>query len=94
LIFNTGGIIFYTTNQGDYELFHDVIAGVIGFSLGAGVGAGAGQLVNSLVKSLPQYPAGPSSGSEVIEIEHEAQLAVQGTSAETQVDAEAAVLVP
>jgi hypothetical protein len=53
-----------------------VIAGVIGFSLGAGVGAGAGQLVNSLVKSLPQYPAGPSSGSEVIEIEHDAQLAV------------------
>jgi RHS repeat-associated protein len=79
LIFNTGGIVFYTTNQGDYELFRNSI-------LGMGAGVAISYIVNTLADSLPRYPSSPSGGSEIVQIERDAQIAVEGTEAETQLD--------
>jgi len=77
LVFNAVGILFYTTSQEDYENFKEVVEAGFGLSLSAG----AGQLVNALVKSLPQVPASPSAGSEVIDIGIKARQAIQGAEA-------------
>jgi hypothetical protein len=82
LVFNAGGILFYTTNQKDYENFEEAIQATAGLAVAAAIGASGAQLAN-LIAKLPQAS---SVGSEVIDISTLARTAVQANEAEAGLD--------
>jgi hypothetical protein len=86
LVFNTAGIIFYTTSQQDYKNFQEVLQAAFGLGSAAALGGLAGQLVNTLVRALPQVPASAAAGSEIIDIGSKARIAIQGSTAATETD--------
>jgi len=83
LVFNMGGILFYTTNKSDYDLLNEVAQGALGFGISAAVGAAAGQLVNTVV----------GQGSELQTINNLVQIGIKGGEAEVEIDT-AVDLVP
>ena len=83
LVFNCGGILFYTTNQSDYNLFNEIAQSAIGFGISGAVGALAGGLVNALA----------GQGSEVQTINNLVQIGIKGGEAEADIDT-AVDLVP
>jgi hypothetical protein len=90
LVFNVGGILFYTTSKEDYERFEDAL-GVFANTVGAvSIGAGAGALVNTF---LPQAPAAATAGAEVIDISTKAAFATRASSAQSKVDTAASELL-
>jgi hypothetical protein len=86
LVFNTAGILFYTTSQQDYRNFEEILQVTFGLGAAAAGGALAGQLVNTLVGNLPVVPASPAAGSEIIDIGNKARIAIQGTEAGTETE--------
>ncbi len=86
LVFNTAGILFYTTSQQDYRNFEEIIQVTFGLGAAAAGGALAGQLVNTLVGNLPVVPVSPAAGSEIIDIGNKARIAIQGTEAGTETE--------
>jgi RHS repeat-associated protein len=76
LVFNCGGILFYTTNQDDYNLFNEIAQSALGFGIAGGVGALAGSLVNAVA----------GQGSEVQTINNLVQIGIKGGEAEVEID--------
>jgi RHS repeat-associated protein len=76
LVFNCGGIIFYTTNQDDYNLFNEIAQGALGFGISGAVGAAAAQLVNAVA----------GQGSEVQTINNLVEIGIEGSEAEAGLD--------
>jgi hypothetical protein len=78
LVFNVGGILFYTTNQSDYDYFQDIVAGAFGFGIGAAAGA--------LSQSLPRFLPAGAPVSEVEQIFQLEQIAIEGSEIELEAD--------
>jgi hypothetical protein len=76
LVFNCGGILFYTTNQSDYNLFNEMVQGALGFGISGGVGALAGSLVNAVA----------GQGSEVQTINNLVEIAIEGSEVDAAID--------
>ena len=89
LVFNCGGILFYTTNKRDYDLFKEIAQGALGFGISVGVGALAGKLVNSLTTI-------GGEGSELQTINNLVQISVGAEgAAEAEIELDAGVaLIP
>jgi hypothetical protein len=85
LVFNCGGILFYTTNNQDYQLFEEIAQASIGFGIAAGVGALAGTLVNTVTTIIGQ-------GSQAQTINNLVRIAIQADEAEAAEDAADVVL--
>jgi RHS repeat-associated protein len=81
-VFNAGGILFYTTNQKDYQTFEEAIQATAGLAGAVTIGVAGAQLAN-LIAKLPQTS---SVGSEVIDISSLARTAIQASEAETGLD--------
>jgi len=79
LVFNCGGILFYTTSQQDYNLFSSIAQGALGFGVSVAVGAAAGKLVNVLTAIGAQ-------GSEVQTINNVIQIGLRVESAQDALD--------
>lgn len=78
VVFNKLGILFYTTNQQDFDRFQLVMQAALGAGASAGFGAGAGALVNALTRTLPQASA---VGSEIQQINNLVQIGVKASEA-------------
>jgi RHS repeat-associated protein len=79
LVFNVGGILFYTTTQSDYDYFADLL------TAGA-FGAAAGAVAGALSRSLPATLPSTAPVSEVEEIQNLIRFAVEADELEEEVD--------
>src|SRR6185437_2170151 len=84
LVFNCGGILFYTTNKQDYDLFKEIAQGALGFGIAVGVGTLAGTLVNALTTN---------AGSEVQTINNLVRISIRAEgAAEAEIELDAGVV--
>jgi len=90
VVFNVGGILFYTTNAQDKDRFEEAVEGLRNMTGAAALGAAGALLANAIAK-LPKAPP-PGAASEVIDISTKARIAVAGSEAEAETDVGAAAV--